>query len=160
MVEFASAAEEPDWNMMERSLGFKERRYIEELRIITKSTALDCVIDDKFERVIYIIKPGNMGLAIGKNGDNIRKLSGILGKRIEMVEYDENVLSFITNMFKPAHLVSVSLTSERIDVLTEGKENLALAIGRNGATIGKAKMLVKRFFNIDEIEVSAESASA
>lgn len=144
--------------MMERSLGFKERRYIEELRIITKSTALDCVIDDKFERVIYIIKPGNMGLAIGKNGDNIRKLSGILGKRIEMVEYDENVLSFITNMFKPAQLVSVSLTPERIDVLTGDKDNLALAIGRNGATIGKAKMLVKRFFNIDEIEVSAESA--
>ncbi|MDD1694845.1 MAG: NusA-like transcription termination signal-binding factor, partial [Methanoregula sp.] len=29
---------------MERNIGFKERRYIEELRILTKSTALDCVI--------------------------------------------------------------------------------------------------------------------
>ncbi|HJJ36796.1 MAG TPA: NusA-like transcription termination signal-binding factor [Methanocorpusculum sp.] len=145
---------------MERSLGFKERRYIEELRIITKSTALDCVIDDKFERIIYIIKQGNMGLAIGRNGDNIRKLSGILGKRIEMVEYDEDALTFITNMFKPAQLSAVSLTPARIDVQTGDKDNLALAIGRNGATIEKAKILVKRFFNIDEIEVSAKTESS
>ncbi len=33
---------------MERNIGFKERRYIEELRILTRSTALDCVIDDRF----------------------------------------------------------------------------------------------------------------
>ena len=51
---------------MERNIGFKERRYIEELRILTRSTALDCVIDEKFGRVIYVIKPGDMGLAIGK----------------------------------------------------------------------------------------------
>jgi len=153
-----TVSDEPDWNMMERSLGFKERRYIEELRIITKATALDCIIDDKFERIVYIIKPGNMGLAIGRNGDNIKKLSRVLGKRIEMVEYDEKTLTFITNMFKPAELVSVSLTPTRVDVLVEDKDNLALAIGRNGATIEKAKMLVKRFFNIDEIEVSTETS--
>lgn len=51
---------------MERNIGFKERRYIEELRILTKSTALDCVTDDRFDRVIYVIRPGDMGLAIGK----------------------------------------------------------------------------------------------
>ena len=51
---------------MERNLGFKERRYIEELRILTKSTALDCLIDDKFDRIIYVIKAGDMGYAIGK----------------------------------------------------------------------------------------------
>ena len=53
---------------MERNLGFKERRYIEELRILTKSTALDCLIDDKFDRIIYVIKAGDMGYAIGKRG--------------------------------------------------------------------------------------------
>ena len=75
---------------MERNIGFKERRYIEELRILTKSTALDCVIDDRFDRVIYVIRPGDMGLAIGKKGDNIKRLQSVLGKRIEMVEYAEN----------------------------------------------------------------------
>jgi len=53
---------------MERTIGFKERRYIEELRILTRATAIDCVIDEKFERVIYIIRQGDMGLAIGRKG--------------------------------------------------------------------------------------------
>ena len=35
---------------MERTIGFKERRYIEELRILTKATAIDCLIDDRFDR--------------------------------------------------------------------------------------------------------------
>lgn len=59
---------------MERNIGFKERRYIEELRILTKSTALDCVIDERFSRIIYVIRPGDMGLAIGKKGENIRRM--------------------------------------------------------------------------------------
>lgn len=143
----------PDWNMMERSLGFKERRYIEELRILTRSTALDCIIDDKFERIIYLIKKGNMGLAIGKNGDNIRKLSSILGKRIEMVEYDEDEQTFIANMFKPAELLSITITPEQISIVAKDNNNRGLAIGKNGATIDKAKILVKRFFNIDDIEI-------
>ena len=75
--------------MMERNIGFKERRYIEELRILTKATALDCIIDERFERIIYIIQKGDMGLAIGKKGENIRRMQNVLGKRIEMVEYAE-----------------------------------------------------------------------
>ena len=65
---------------MERNIGFKERRYIEELRILTKATALDCIIDGKFERVIYIFRQGDMGLAIGKKGENIRRMQNVLGK--------------------------------------------------------------------------------
>src|SRR5208337_3922777 len=86
---------------MERNIGFKERRYIEELRILTRSTALDCVIDDRFDRVIYVIRQGDMGLAIGKKGDNIKRLQNVLGRRIEMVEYAEQPDVFIANIFKP-----------------------------------------------------------
>ncbi len=81
---------------MERNIGFKERRYIEELRILTKSTANDCVIDDRFDRVIYVIRQGDMGLAIGKKGDNIKRLQNVLGKRIEMVEYADTPEEFIS----------------------------------------------------------------
>jgi len=149
-----------DLEAMERSLGFKERRYIEELRILTKSTAVDCVIDDKFERIIYIIKPGDMGFAIGKGGENIKKLSRVLGKRIEMVEYNESREEFITNMFKPANIDVVTFTSgdEPIHIVIKDKANLGFAIGKNGANIEKVRLLVSRFYGkeIDEIKVEGE----
>ena len=149
-----------DLEAMERCLGFKERRYIEELRILTKSTAVDCVIDDRFERIIYIIKQGNMGYAIGRNGDNIKKLNRVLGKRIEMVEYNEVRETFIQNMFRPAEVSEVTIPADAgpVHVVMANRSNLGLAIGKGGANIEKVRLLIKRFFgrDLDEIEIEGE----
>ena len=140
---------------MERNIGFKERRYIEELRILTKSTALDCVIDDRFDRVIYVIRPGDMGLAIGKKGDNIRRLQNVLGKRIEMVEFADTVDAFITNIFKPAEVTAVEHTPENgpVHVFVRQRNDLGIAIGKAGCNIEKARALSRRFFGFDVGEV-------
>lgn len=140
---------------MERNIGFKERRYIEELRILTKSTALDCVIDDRFDRIIYIIKQGDMGLAIGKKGENIKRLQNVLGKRIEMVEYDESPKEFVANIFKPAEVVEIDqeLDNGPINVLVKKKSDLGIAIGKGGCNIEKARILCRRFFGFDVGEV-------
>nr|WP_320161751.1 NusA-like transcription termination signal-binding factor [uncultured Methanoregula sp.] len=139
---------------MERNIGFKERRYIEELRILTKSTALDCVIDDRFDRVIYVIRPGDMGLAIGKKGENIRRLQNVLGKRIEMVEYDETPDAFIANIFKPAEVVGIDRTAEGpVNVLVRQRTDLGIAIGKAGCNIEKARILCRRFFGLEVGEV-------
>jgi N utilization substance protein A len=140
---------------MERNIGFKERRYIEELRILTKSTALDCVIDDRFERVIYVIRQGDMGLAIGKKGENIKRLQNVLGKRIEMVEYDEAPDTFIANIFKPAEVTGIERTPENgpVHVLLKKKNDLGIAIGKGGCNIEKARVLCRRFFGLEVGEV-------
>ncbi|HNX17834.1 MAG TPA: NusA-like transcription termination signal-binding factor [Methanoregula sp.] len=140
---------------MERNIGFKERRYIEELRILTRSTALDCVIDDRFDRVIYVIRPGDMGLAIGKKGDNIKRLQNVLGKRIEMVEFAEQPEVFIANIFKPAEVVGIERGAEGtpVNVLVNKKNDLGIAIGKAGCNIEKARILCRRFCNIEIGEV-------
>lgn len=136
---------------MERNIGFKERRYIEELRILTKATALDCVIDDRFERVIYVIRQGDMGLAIGKKGENIRRLQNVLGKRIEMVEHAETPEVFVTNIFKPAEVAGIDRGdgSGPVNVLVKRKNDLGIAIGKGGCNIEKARILTRRFFGFD-----------
>jgi N utilization substance protein A len=140
---------------MERNIGFKERRYIEELRILTKSTALDCVIDDRFDRVIYVIRQGDMGLAIGKKGENIRRLQSVLGKRIEMVEFAEVPDEFIGNIFKPAEVVGIDRSAESgpVNVLVRQRSDLGIAIGKAGCNIEKARILCRRFCGIEIGEV-------
>ena len=140
---------------MDRSIGFKERRYIEELRILTKSTALDCIIDDRFDRVIYIVKQGDMGLAIGKKGDNIKRLQNVLGKRVEMVEYSEDRDEFVTNIFKPAEVdrVEQDSTTGQLNIYVKRKSDLGIAIGKGGCNIEKARLLTRRFFGLEIGEV-------
>jgi transcription termination/antitermination protein NusA len=136
---------------MERNIGFKERRYIEELRILTKSTALDCIIDERFSRILYVIRPGDMGLAIGKKGENIRRMQNVLGKRIEMVESAEDPESFIKNIFRPAEIEKIGelVEGQPVTVYLKSRVDLGIAIGRGGCNIEKARILLKRFFGYD-----------
>lgn len=140
---------------MERTLGFKERRYIEELRIITRSTALDCIIDDQFDRVIYVIKKGDMGIAIGKKGDNIKKMQRILGKRIEMVEEAATIQEFIANILKPAEISGTVIDEKtgKLNILVKRKSDLGIAIGKGGSNVEKARILLKRFYHQDIGEI-------
>lgn len=146
---------------MERNIGFKERRYIEELRILTKSTAIDCIIDERFQRVIYVVKKGDMGLAIGKKGDNIKRMQNVLGKRIEMVEFAEDPTEFATNIFKPAEVSRIAAdgTESRITIFLRKRTDLGIAIGKAGCNIEKGRVLMKRFFGLDigEILVDGET---
>jgi len=139
---------------MERTIGFKERRYIEELRILTKSTAIDCLMDERFDRIIYVIRPGDMGLAIGKKGESIRRMQKVLGKKIEMVEYSENPDEFIANMFRPALLSAVRKDEAgRVSIILQKKSDLGLAIGKGGANVEKARLLFRRFFGSELGEI-------
>lgn len=143
---------------MDRTIGFKERRYIEELRILTKATALDCLIDEKFERIIYIIRPGDMGLAIGKKGENIRRMQNVLGKRIEMVEYSENRDEFIANIFRPVSISGVEKDpgSGMLTITLQKRSDLGTAIGKKGANIEKARLLLRKLWGeeIGELNVA------
>jgi N utilization substance protein A len=143
---------------MERTRGFKERRYIEELRIITKSTAIDCVIDDDFDRIIYVVKKGDMGIAIGKRGDNIKKMEKILGKRIEMVEQADTPEEFIVNILKPAEISRIAPDehTDKVNIIVKKKNDLGIAIGKGGSNIEKVRILCKRFFNMNIGDIRIE----
>ena len=147
---------------MERNLGFKERRYIEELRILTKSTALDCLIDDKCDRIIYVIKAGDMGYAIGKKGDNIRRLQGVTGRKVEMVEFAENLHEFLANIFKPAQVLRFACDdqSKKMNIYVSDKNDVGIAIGKGGCTIEKARILIRRFHGYEIGEVFPEEGAA
>ena len=147
---------------MERNIGFKERRYIEELRILTKATALDCIIDERFERIIYVIQKGDMGLAIGKKGENIRRMQNVLGKRIEMVEYAEEQNAFIANIFRPVEISAVEMDplTGTLIVSIQKRSDLGTAIGKKGANIEKARLLMRKFWNAElgDIRISEGTA--
>lgn len=132
-------------------------RYIALFESITGATANDCLIDPSGDRIIFIAKPGQMGLAIGKAGKNINALRRMTGKPVEVVEGSENVEGLIKNSLAPAKIKEIRVTERpdrKIVVVEVDPKDKALAIGKNGRTIDKTRMLAKRYFQIDHVQIA------
>lgn len=133
-----------------------EMRYIALFESITKATARDCLIDEKGDRIIIIAKEGEMGLAIGRGGKNINMLRKVLGKPIEVVEESESPEKLIRNSLTPAKIKEIRITEKpdrKIAVVEVDPKDKAIAIGKNGRTIDKTRMLAKRYFQIDHVAI-------
>ncbi len=124
---------------------------------ITGATANDCVIDSQYERIVFIAKPGEMGLAIGKAGKNINMLRKMTGKPIEVVEFSDNIEGLVKNCLAPAKVKEIRITERpdrRIVVVEVDPKDKALAIGKNGRTIDKTRMLAKRYYQVDHVQIT------
>ncbi len=134
-----------------------EMRYIALFEDLTGEMANDCIIDNKRDRIILIVKPGNAGRAIGRHGSRIRMMRDMVGKDIEIVESADTPIEFIKNSFAPAHVKEVRIT-ERLDnrkvaVVTIDRRDKGIAIGKNGKTAERTRLLAKRYFGIDNVVI-------
>jgi N utilization substance protein A len=134
-----------------------EMRYIALFESITGATANDCVIDDDNDRIIFVTKKGDMGLAIGKGGKNINTLRKMVGRYVEVVEHGDTADELIRNSLAPARIREIRITEKpekKIVVIEVESRDKALAIGKNGRTIDKTRMLAKRYFQIDNVLIT------
>lgn len=135
----------------------EEMRYIALFENITGATANDCVIDSEADRIIFIAKPGEMGLAIGKGGKNINMLRKMTGRPIEVVEFSDTVEGLVRNCLAPAKVKEIRITERpdrKIVVVEVDPKDKALAIGKNGRTIDKTRMLAKRYYQVDHVQIA------
>ncbi len=124
---------------------------------VTNVTARDCIIDTKMNRIIFVVNKGEMGLAIGKDGMVIKQVEKLLDRSIELVEYSDNPEEFIKNCLNPKFVLEVRL-SERLDkskiavVVVDQKKKGAI-LGKGGKNAEKARLLARRYFNIQNIQI-------
>jgi len=134
----------------------EEMRYIALFENITRATAVDCLIDEENERLIFVTKQGDMGLAIGKGGKNVNMLRKMIGKPVELVEYAATAEQLIRNSLLPARIRevrSLKKPDRTVMVVEVEPKDKALAIGKNGRTIDKTRKLVQRYFQIDHVQI-------
>ncbi len=134
-----------------------EMRYIALFESITGAIAKDCIIDNKLNRIVFVVKPGNIGLAVGKQGVHVKALRRMIGKNVELVEYADNLNTFIKHAFAPAKVNELRVTDrpdgkKMVVVIIESKDK-GIAIGKNGKNAEKTRFLVKRYFNIDNVVI-------
>jgi N utilization substance protein A len=133
-----------------------ELRYISLLQDLTGVTVKDCIIDDENNRVIFIVSRGQAGIAIGRKGSNIVRLKKILGKDVEIVEEGASLEELAANSVAPARVrdVKVSeLAGKKTVYINVFPEDKGIAIGKNGKNAQRAKLILKRYYDIDNVVI-------
>lgn len=133
----------------------EELEYIRLFESLTGAMVRDCIIDNKFDRIVFLIKEGEVGIAIGKGGKNIALLEKLTGKKYEVVEFSEDPVQLIKNALKPANVKEVRITKKpdgnAIAVVLIDSKDKGIAIGKNGRNAEKVRFLAKRYFNINNV---------
>jgi len=134
-----------------------EMRYIALFESITGATVRDCIVDEGLSRIIFVVKEGNVGMAIGRRGKNIRLLERMTGKKHEVIEHSENPAQFIKNALKPARVNEIRITErpdgKTIAVVSVNPRDKGVAIGKNGRNAERIRFLAKRYFQIQNVSI-------
>jgi N utilization substance protein A len=141
--------------MTEIKLTSDELRLMSLFQSITSATARDCIVDDRMERVIFVVNKGQMGLAIGKGGSTIKQLQNVVGKKVELVEFSDDPAEFIRNMLN-ADMINDVRISDRNDgtkqaVVIVDQRKKGAVVGREGRNAEKARLFAKRYFQISNV---------
>ena len=135
-----------------------EMRYIALFESISGASVKDCIIDEEGGRAIFIVNPGQVGIAIGKAGRNIHTLERMTGKKHEIIEYSEDPATFIKNALKPAAVREVRITEKtdgkKMAVVTINPKDKGVAIGKNGKNAERLRFLAKRYFDIQNVSIT------
>jgi transcription termination/antitermination protein NusA len=128
---------------------------------ITGAIARDCILDEKMDRVIFVVNKGQMGLAIGKGGATIRQLQGIITKRVELVEYSDDPSAFLGNVLNSDMINEIKINnrfdgSKQAVVVVDSKKK-GIVVGKEGRNAEKARILAKRYFQISNVMIVSEN---
>jgi len=137
-------------------LNTDEIKYITLFESLTGATIKDCIQED--ESIGFLVKKGDMGLAIGKNGANIERVKKAIGKAVWVMEFSEDVGDFMKNLFHPTRLRQVRLNESEAGkqlVLEVSRKDCKRVIGQNGSRIKMARRLAERHFAVGDIKVKS-----
>jgi N utilization substance protein A len=133
-------------------------RYIALFESLTGAHAKDClVLEGEDSRIVFVVKSGDMGLAIGKNGNNINRVKKQIGRHIEVIEYNDDPKEFLKNLFQPASIKSIAISTKgerSVAIVDVAAKDKGLAIGKNGRNINKVKLLAQRHHKVDDVVIN------
>ncbi len=132
-----------------------EVQYLSLFSQITGAFAKDCLVGRN--TITFVVGEGEMGLAIGKKGANVKKLEQALGKRVELIEFSPDPVQFIRNIFSPANVQKVNVVERNgkkvAYVILDAKDRRALGRRVDGKA-RLARILASRHFGIENVVVA------
>jgi len=105
------------------------------------------------EVLTFIIFEGDKFKALGKNLSNLHKIEQMLQKKVKIVEFNDDITKFITNLIYPYRVESIVLNDKIITITDSDPKTKGLIIGAKAQNLRMYESVVKKYFEVEEIKV-------
>ena len=140
-------------------LNNEKLRYIALFEKLTGATPRDCIESgDQGNHLTFVIDESDMGMAIGQNGRNIKKVRKEMDKRVDVIEYSDDPEQFLKNIFSSVEVLDINITTDedgKSKAMVEVDQNeKGRAVGKNGWNIKRARKLLSRHHAMSEVKLA------
>lgn len=137
---------------MQATFNTETLRIMTSFEEITGASVKDCLIDDETNTIYLVVKEGKIGIAIGKNGESVKRAEYAIKKNIKIFEFSADIASFVKNLIPKTNEINIRNEDGKIVVeLRIDRNNKAVVIGRDGKNIKIFKELLQRNHNINDL---------
>ncbi|MEK6860358.1 MAG: NusA-like transcription termination signal-binding factor [Nanoarchaeota archaeon] len=117
---------------------------------LTAAKVKDCFLNEK---LIVIVKEGELGKVIGKHGKNIKRLEEIFKRKIRIIEFNSDLINFIRNLIYPIKARNISLENNCVIIAVDSIADKGRLIGRDSKNLNIIKDLVNKYFKVNDIKI-------
>ena len=131
------------------------RQYIQAFDQLTGITPVDCLVREA--RLVFVVPIGEMGEAIGPNGETVAEVESEFGQSVELVEDAVDAEGFVANCLAPAAVRNITLSEQggtTVAYAEVPQADRGVAIGADGESIETTRELARRHFDIDDVELT------
>jgi len=140
----------------EGAIDIEELRYLSIFQEFTGAMVYRCIVDKDGGRLIFLVDGADLGKAIGKNGKNVKMLTKLFNRSVEVVEYAGDVEGMIRNLFPGVKILGIDVTSrgdEKMVIVKVAEEDKGRAIGRDGKNVKRARLVLSKLFGISKVSI-------
>ena len=123
-------------------------RYIAALESTTGAEVKDCIVNKDTDTIIYVVKQGHIGIAIGKGGSNIKRLSTKLGKKMHIVELHSDPVKFAGKLLGTVTVKNITLKQEAGEKDGEMQKKIIILQSKKSQTIINSIIIEEHFIDI------------
>jgi NusA-like KH domain protein len=131
-------------------------RYINLFSRTTKVPTTKCFVYNN--QIVFAVPKAKVSVAIGRGAENVKKLNGILRKKIKVVamptaDNREDIGKFVEAVVAPVEFNNVEVKENSVTI-NAGRQSKAALIGRGRQRERELSEVLKNFFHITRLRIA------
>ncbi|MBU2637422.1 MAG: NusA-like transcription termination signal-binding factor [Nanoarchaeota archaeon] len=129
------------------SFDMKTIGFINMFEKLTRAAVKDCFPEG--DSLVFVVEQGQMGLAIGKGGVNIKNASSVFKKDIKVFEFNPEPVKFVQNLLFPLKPKDIVREDNIVVIKTSGTVEKGKVFGREKTNLKRIQEIVSKYFDVE-----------